>query len=397
MTERTTDKRTIVGVPFYDGEGHDVLSACLKNIDNCLNNLGVDAKIVVGINGPRVSLGQAPLSYQINRSEYNADIKFIKTPPGLVNAEKTIARRAMEEGYKRIFLTDADISRLPMAFYNMWNSGNRPVVGANYSAYPLEILACSGIHLTLQEIAFMRIFEADKHPLARKFTYQYRPVKRLKGSLLLVDVDIIKTMFGYQSITSDSRMNRILSDSDRQIVPNAAFMHFARVDITDHIQARIRHFRAAEALNDLDAFTRRSLIYEPRIADEIAGKIMQKYPQATRVASDFLLQCALRYKVAEICYTIASGKKYNPKVCNISYDDIDMTTNVHCFQEAAERIMVFLSQVDWSSLSLPVTNGKGTTQSGQSRTPIDLEPFLETDKHKKVILEHLGLDENAKI
>lgn len=103
MHERITDKRTIVGVPFYDGEGSDVLDACLKNIDRCLNNLGIDAKIVVGINGPRVSRDQTPLSYEINRSKFNAEIKFIKTPPGLVNAEKTIGRHAEEEGYEPSF------------------------------------------------------------------------------------------------------------------------------------------------------------------------------------------------------------------------------------------------------------------------------------------------------
>ena len=32
MVERLTDKRTVVGVPFYDGEGIDVLDACLRNI-----------------------------------------------------------------------------------------------------------------------------------------------------------------------------------------------------------------------------------------------------------------------------------------------------------------------------------------------------------------------------
>lgn len=284
-----------------------------------------------------------------------------------------------------------------MALHHLWHEGDKPVVGANYATYPLGILIGFGIKLTPQEIAFMRIFEADKHPLAREFTDQHRPVKRLKGSLLLVDTKIIKTMFGYQSITSDSQMNRFVPSSDRQVVLNAAFMHFARVDITDHIQARLRHFRAAEAVRNLDVFARKSLIYSPRVADQIARKIVQKYPQATEVASDFLLQCALRHQIAETCCAIASGKKYEPCVPNASFDEAGLTTGVSSFKEASDKIARILGLVDWDGLCLPVTNGKGITQSDQPRVPIDLEPFLESKTHRKIILSHLGLDENAKV
>ncbi len=397
MTERMIDKRTVVGVPFYDGEGFDVLEACLKNIDGCLNELDVDAKIIVGINGPRVSLGQAPLSYEIDRSRLNADIKFIKTPQGLVNAEKTIGRCAREEGYGRIFLTDADISRLPKALHNLWHEGDKPIVGANYASYPLEILLGAGINLTPQEIAFMRIFEADKHPLAREFTSAYRPQKRLKGSLLLVDTKIIRTMFGYQGITSDSVMNRLISEEDRQIIPSAAFMHFARVGIIDHIQARLRHFRAAEAVNDLDAFTRESLMYDPETANKIAADIVSKYPQASDVASDFLLQCALRHQVAEICHTIASRKKYEPKVSNASHRDVDMITKVQTFEEASIKISALLNHLDWENFSSPVTNGRDITQKDKPRKPINLGPFLNSQPYRQLILSHLDLEEDSDI
>lgn len=396
MSERLVNKRTVVGVPFYDGEGREVLESCLKNIDDCLNNLGVDAKIVVGINGPRVSHKQTPLSYQVDRSKYNADIKFIKTPPGLVNAEKAIGRRALEEGYERIFLTDADISRFPFSLSHLWENGDRPVVGANYSTYPSEILIGSGIVLTPREITFMRIFEADKHPLAREFTFPYRPEKRLKGSLLLVDTNIIRAMFGYQSITSDSRMNRLVPDSDRQLISNAAFMHFARVDITDHIQARLRHFRAAEAVNDLELFSRKSLMYETSTANEIARRILEKHPKATEAASDFLLQCALRHQVVEICKTIASKKKYEPQFHSVPFDEVEITP-VSSFEEASERITDYLGQVNWDNLNSPVTDGSGTTNRGQTRVPIDMQPFLESDDYRHIILKHLGLDKNTKI
>jgi len=397
MVERMKDKRTIVGVPFYDGESPNVLKACLKNIDSCLNNLGIDAKIIVGINGPRVSHGQIPISCQINKSQYNADVVFIKTPPGLVNAEKAIGRQAIKEGYERIFLTDADISRLPRSLSNMWEDGDRPIVGANYSAYPPGILIGFGIELTPQEIAFMKIFEADKHPLAREFTFPHRPQKRLKGSLLLVDTSVIQKMFGYQSITSDSRMNRVLSKSDRQLIPNAAFMHFARIDITDHIGARLRHFHAAAIENDLKEFSRKSLIYKPETANKIARQITKKYPEATDVASNFLLQCALRYLVVEICQAIVSERKYKPPFSITPSIEMDMTTTVTSFQEASKQIRNFLEHIDWESLNSPVTKGNGTTNNNQSRVPIDLEPFLKSEPYKKTILDYLGLDESAEI
>lgn len=384
------------GSLFYDGEGIEVLEACLQNIDDCLGQLNIDAKIIVGINGPRISQ-KDPLSYKINKSKYNADVKFIKTPPGIVNAEKTIGRRATEEGYERIFLTDADISRLPMALANLWSEGDKPVVGANYATYPLEIVTGSGIELSPQEIAFIRIFEADKHPLAREFTRKHRPTRRLKGSLLLVDTSIISTMFGYQGITSDSRMNSLVPEEDRQVVLNSAFLHFARVDITDHIQARLRHFKAAESVNDLDVFARRSLMYEPDTANEVARHILQKYPRANEVASDFLLQCALRYKVADICRTVASGEKYTPKLTESSFEGIDLVTHVRDFGEATKRIESLMGLVDWEGLNSPVTKGSGTTQNGGHRVPIDLKPFLSSDEHRQIILDRLGLDKDTNV
>ncbi len=396
MNKRITDKRTIVGVPFYEGEGVEVLEACLKNLDECLHKLNIDAKIVVGVNGPKISQ-ENPIPYHINRSLYNADIVFIKTPPGIVNAEKAIGQLAAEEGYKRIFLTDADISRLPMALANLWNEGDKPVVGSNYATYPLEIITESKIKLSPQQIVFMRIFEADKHPLAREFTYKHRPRKRLKGSLLLVDTSIIGVMFGCQNITSDSRMNSLVPEKDRKVVLKSAFLHFARLDITDHIQARLRHFRAAKSVNDLDAFTRKSLVYKPKTANKVAKQILQKYPWATEVASDFLLQCALRYKVAEICRKIVSGEKYIPMKQAVSSEKVDLVTPVENFNEAKIRIESLMKLVNWEALDSPVTKGYGTTSNGGLRVPIDLNPFLNSDKYRQLILDRLGLDRDTNI
>lgn len=393
MQEQLTDKRAIVGVPFFDGEGRDVLDACLENIDTCLNYLNIDAAVVVGINGPRVASGRIPLSYQIDRSKYNADIRFIKTPMGLVEAEKEIGRRAIREGYRRIFLTDADISRLPRSLHRMWYKGDAQIVGARYASYPVDILIGSGIEFTPEELAFMNIFQADKHPLAREFTSRYRPPKRLKGSLLLVDTRIIERMFGSQSITSDSRMNRVVADEEKQVVPDAGFMHFARISITDHVIARLRHFRAAAAEGDLGWFSQQSLMYGPETANLIYRSILRKHPDATEVASNFLLQCGLRYWVTELCHAVASGEIY--ELPAKSTEEMNITVPVGSFEEARERTRTLLAQVDLQELFSPESKGVGTTNNDKTRVPIDLTPFLRSEGHRECIYRHLGIEEEA--
>ncbi len=390
-----TENRTIVGVPFYDGEGMEVLAACLSNLDRCLNFLKLDAKIVVGINGPRVSMGKSPLSYELDKSKYNADIKFIKTRPGLVAAEKAICSEAGSEGHQRIFLTDADISRLPISLLHLWNSGDHAVVGANYATYPLEILTEAGFNLTPEETALLKIFEADKHPLAREFTWGHRPKKRLKGSLLLVDIGRVSTMFGNQNITSDSRMNDNVPETDKQLVREAAFLHFGRVSLLDHIQARLRHFHAAASEGQLDSFTKKSEMYSHRSAEDIAHQILDKYPQATEVASNFLLQCALRHQVAAMCRAIASGKQPQ-KDFHVAPVKVDLTSEVHTYTEANLKMAALLSQVNLGTLNSEVTNGKSTTQN-DSRIPIDLGPFLKSEWHRRLILSHLGLDDETEV
>lgn len=390
------ENRTVVGVPFYDGEGMEVLSACLTNLDRCLNQLNVDAEIVVGINGPRVSMRKSPLSDEVDKSKYNSDVRFIKTRPGLVAAEKSICSEAANKGYQRIFLTDADISRLPMSLLHLWNQGDKPVVGANYCTYPLEILTEAGLNLTPKETALMKIFEADKHPLAREFTWHHRPQKRLKGSLLLVDIDRVPTMFGNQNITSDSRMNNNVPDTDKQLVESSAFMHYGRVCLSDHIQARLRHFRAAAAEGNLDSFTKKSEIYSHKTAEDIAHEILSKYPEATEVASNFLLQCALRHQVAVLCRAIASGRQPQNDQ-NAGSTDVDMMTEVSTYKEANLKITALLSQVNIHSLDSEAANGKSVTQQDQSRVPINLEPFLKSDKYRSLILSHLGLDVNTEV
>lgn len=386
-------KKTLVGVPFYDGEGLEVLKTCLKNIDDCLKNLDIEAKILIGINGPRISMGQMPLEYLIDEKDYQTPIEFIKTQPGLVNSEKAIAKHALKMGYERIFLTDADISRLPHALAYMWDYGDRPIVGCNYSTYPIDLLKAAGINFSPTEIKLAQIFEADKDPLIRKYTSAYRPALRLKGSLLLVDAKIVQTMFGFQNITSDSRMNRTVPETDRQVIHEAAFMHFPRTNITDHIQARLRHFHAAHTENDLETFSRKSIFYSKTLANTIADKI--KHEEGMNEAlSNFLLQCALSIEVAKICKTIASGNTYEParSVTPVNITDIkDIVT----FQDAQENVSSIINAVNWSNLNSPVSTGSGTTNNEKTRTPLDLRPFLKFDQYKQLIHKHLDIADNT--
>lgn len=382
------DQRTIVGIPFYDGEGADVLDACLRNVDNCLNNLNIDAKILVGINGPRVSMGSPPLAYGVDQSKFNADIEFIKTPPGLVAAERRICRYAIESGLGKIFLTDADISRFPLALHNMWHSGKKPLIGANYATYPPEIMEQLDLGLTPEEIMLMKIFEADKHPAAREFTTKPKYRRRLKGSLLLVDPQIGLVMFGNQGITSDSRMNKLIDDQDKQIVEEAVFMHYPRIDLTDYVQARMRHMRAAHSEGHLDAHSKQEVKYSETEADQIATQIKNSRLKGEYVASNFLLQTALRHEVVRSCRRVINGQSLNPPY---PYRQ-PLNALVETFSQARECVGTLLHEtVNWDTLSSPVANGKGVTQTNLPRAPLDLQPLLTQEATRSLLMNYVGL------
>ncbi len=389
-------ERTIVGVPLHIRERPETLKFCLENIDDCLSFLGIDAGIIVGVNGEGLSDENFNnLCGTINRSRYNADISFIRTRPGIVNATKAIGEVAEEQGCGRIFLTDADISRLPRSLYYMWRRGEAPIIGANYSAYPEEIMIRAGVGLTPQEIAFMRIFEADKHPLMREFTFPHRPRRRLKGSLLLVDLNFLFRMYGSQQITSDSVMNMRVLDRDRQLIPSAGFFHFARVDLTDHFIGRLRHFRAAASEGRLKEFVERSIIYDRETATRIAARARNKDPGLSGVISNFLIKCALEKKVTEICGKIASGRSPDISTLNTEVDILDLQVNS---LEEAERIVSGLlgKYLKVEELYGPVTKGRGLT-NGRFRVPIDLKPFLGNDYYRGMLCRYLGLPEGVEV
>lgn len=128
----TYGEKTLVGVPFYEKEGNDCLDITLQNIDSCLNNLGVDASILVWVNGPETSQGQPP-SFNIKQSQYNADITVINSQKlGQTRAIDDIMDDASNRGIGRVFITDADIYRFPDSLKEMWKHPDTSVVGAHY-------------------------------------------------------------------------------------------------------------------------------------------------------------------------------------------------------------------------------------------------------------------------
>ncbi len=380
--------RTIVGVPFYDGEGLPVLEACLSDIDHGLNNLAVDAKIVVGINGPMVCMGSEPLSKQVNKSKYNADITFVKTLPGQVASLNQIARIAVDEGVGKIFLTDADISRMPDVFTRMWNEGERPLVGVKYSAYPVEIMLDAGCQLSEQEIALINIFEADKHPLVRNAMGDLRPNTRVKGSLMLVDSNLASRMHGFQKTTPDSRMNFHVGEDARQVLNSTGFFHYPRVDLEDHMRARLRHYKAAASENRQEMHHRKELSVTPDQIENIAKDVLSTHPFATEQVSNLLLRTALRIKVATTCNELARGKVISPTVYQ---SEVDWKTPVHNYREAESRIESFMAQVDWSEVQSPTSNGNGTTQNN-ARIPIDLSVYAEDPARNELLRSYLGVE-----
>ncbi|MBN1168459.1 hypothetical protein JXA63_01060 [Candidatus Woesebacteria bacterium] len=394
MKVELNSNRTMVGIPFYDAEGEEVLEACLSDVDRALNNLGVDAQIVVGINGPMTCRGYEPLSQSINRSKYNASVRFIKTLPGQVAALNQLACHGVDMQCERIFLTDADISRLPDSLGAMWTEGSKPLVGARYSAYPIELMMDAGIEISDEEAGLIEIFEADKHPSVRRYVSDLRPKNRVKGSLMLVDINYAQSMHGDQKVTPDSRMNFNIGQTDRQIVDRAGFMHYPRTSLTDHIQARVRHFRAASAEGRLDIQYRKELFPSPCQVESIAEQIIFDDPTALKEVSNLLLRSALRQEVAGICRDIADDSFTEWWGQRFSNEETDLNTLVHSFQEAQCRICRLLRNVNWHDLDSAASNGHGTTQSSKSRIPINLEPYMKNINYRRMIFSYLGVEED---
>ena len=53
--------------------------------------------------------------------------------------------------------------------------------------------------------------------------------------------------------------------------------------------------------------------------------------------------------------------------------------------------------IDLDALNEDVSHGRGITQCNLPRIPIDLELFLVSDHHKRMILDHLAINYEVEI
>jgi len=237
------------------------------------------------------------------------------------------------------------------------------------------------------------MLEGDKHPLIKKYTAQIGmgvKTDRIKGSLILVDIALATEMHGFQKITTDSRFNSNVPSDQKTTLDTTGFLHYPRIDIADHIRARLRHYRAAFVENE---FCRQHAQELPDIdsVKNIAERILTEYPGAITVVSNFLKRSALRVRVAQICKAVILKKEMQHlfKSCG---DSPDIGKVVTTFEHAVDLIDAYLSgNVDWDNLLIPVTEGKGTTQTNQPRIPIDLKKCFQNQQSKELVFQSLGI------
>jgi len=367
-------ERTLVGVPFYEQEGQECLDITLRNIDQCLAKLAVDASVVVRVNGPKTASGTIP-DLTVNHSDYNAEVE-------LSLGDKLSQARAMDDiidvasvrKIDRIFLTDADIFRFVDSLDNMWNH-EATIVGARYRPYPLEIVEAEFGELTYQERLLYQIFDGDQLPQVRH-TLAIHGIDRrdwVKASLMLVDVERSKGMHAGQNQATDSVMNRMVDKNDIQVAPDAFFMHMGRVDMTDHIKARIRHFKAAESRGELDSFLHKE-VRLPDVAtiNKVADDIRNNYKRGDFYAMLYLSRCAVREKVNEICMQITQNTWDES---NLPAIDPRSMTDVRTYKDASSAISRFFVDVDWDDIRGYANSVPSTTQE-RLRQPFDVALHL---------------------
>jgi hypothetical protein len=133
-------EKSLVGLPFYEKESQEGLDITLKNIDDRLNELDVDTSVIVQVNGPETAQGQG-IDFNIDQSKYNAEIEVVKSDKlGQTRALNDLMAEAAFRGIQRAFMTDADIYRFPGSMKAMWEQADKPVVGARYRPYPVEVV-----------------------------------------------------------------------------------------------------------------------------------------------------------------------------------------------------------------------------------------------------------------
>lgn len=367
-------ERTLVGVPFYEQEGQECLDITLRNIDQCLAKLAIDASVIVRVNGPDTASGVTP-NLTVNQSDYNAEVELsLGDKLSQARAMDDIIDVASSRDIDRIFLTDADIFRFTDSLDALWNK-EAIIVGARYRPYPIEIVEAEFGELTYEERLLYQIFDGDQLPQVRHTLAKHGIDRRdwVKASLMLVDVEQSKGMHAGQNQATDSIMNRMISKNDIQIAQDAFFMHMGRVDMTDHIKARIRHFKAADSRGELDTFLHKE-VRLPSIdtIDRIAEEVRRSYERGDFYAMLYLARCAVREKVNDICMQITQGTWDESNLPDIGPRSL---ADVSSYEDAKDAIARFFVDVDWNEIRGYADSVPSTTQE-RLRRPFDMARHL---------------------
>ena len=274
----------------------------------------------------------------------------------------------------RIFLTDADIFRFTDSLDALWGR-EAIIVGARYRPYPIEIVEAEFGELTYEERLLYQIFDRDQLPQVRHTLAKHGIDRRdwVKASLMLVDVEQSKGMHAGQNQATDSIMNRMISKNDIQIAQDAFFMHTGRADMTDHIKARIRHFKAADSRGELDTFLHKEIrLPDIDTIDRIAEEVRSNYERGDFYAMLYLARCAVREKVNDICMQITQGTWDESSLPHISPRSL---ADVSSYENAKDAVARFFVDVDWNEIRGYADSVPSTTQE-RLRRPFDVARHL---------------------
>lgn len=367
-------ERTIVGVPFYEKEGQECLDFALTNIDNCLGKLAIDASVIIQINGPQTSVGEKPNLY-FEKSKYNSDIELCtSTLLGQVASINAILETASRRNIERTFISDADIFRFSDSLKEMWHYDDATLVGARYRPYPIEMVEAEFGYLTEDERLLYQIFDGDQTPQARQAMeacgVERKP--RVKGSLMLLKTEKGKGVHKNQNLASDSVINRYVGTDNSVIAEKALFMHMGRTDMTDHIKARLRHFRAAKLLGEIDSFLHHEISLPPEEdINKISDYIRQNYIRGDFYAMLYLCRCAIRERVNNICLDIVNNNYNTRTVAAERYS----LMNIRNYNHAKVAVEYFFNDVDWNDILGFSINPPTVTQE-KLRRPFDATKHL---------------------
>lgn len=386
-------ERIIVGLPYPEDEEPKCLGESLKFIDRGLNILGIDASVLVIVNGTNTSLGKPP-QISVPRNKYNTDINITYcAKKGQASAMMQVIEEASRQGVSRIFLVDDDIFHFPHAMMYMWDE-TKPVVGSNYLVYPLKVVEQEIRPLTSEEKFYYLILEAEKNPVCKKIIDRYIPRRkgRIKGSLMLIDIDWAKRQIPDIYTIVDSAISSNATENDITTAQNAYFMYMGRVSLPDRVRSVYRHYDAARQREDFNKFAPKQINFNEEQVKRIVADIIQEVPVHGKfLASLLLFRYAEYQRVHGICKKFAEERIVDKISSTFSEDPYN--TIVSSFSEALEVINYLLLQIDLSKIFCTDDLYSVTTKE-LPRVPIDMLPYLTGDL-RGMILDHMGLDNTS--